>query len=189
MPGGNHHANQPDINLPDLDLEKGPPEDQTQGRAHDDEHKGHKGQNQQHDHQQHQDNSQEGDGPHQQHGSKQGGSHTSLDGSNSGNMKVEKVSKKEQPRQSLFDGPPVKDLDPAADRIASHDTKPLTADHFYELMGLKQPRSAEEFNTKLQKLAIHNGLYKTIWSELVWLQVSPDAEGTRGILKLTTATV
>lgn len=158
MPGGSQHTSQLDVDLPDLDLEKGPLEQRVQG--HETQHQHHDGQ------QQHQGGSQKRDGSQHQNTTKRDGSHTSFGDPSSANTKVEKTSRQEQPKQSLFEAPPVQDLDPAADRIATYDTSPLTADHFYELMGLQQPRSAEELNTKLRKLALHNGLYKTIWNEL-----------------------
>ena len=162
MPGGSRHTSQPDVDLPDLDLEKCPLEQRV--RRHETQH-------QQHDGQQHQSGLQKRHGSQQQNAPKQDGSHASSDDPGSANTKVEKTSKQEQPKQSVFEAPPVEDINPAADRIATDDTSPLTPDHFYELMGLQQPRSAEELNTKLRKLALHNGLYKTIWNELQWIQV------------------
>lgn len=163
MPSGSRHTSQPDVNLPDLDLEKGPLEQRAQR---------HESQHQQHGDQQHQAGLQKRHGSQQQNAPKQDGSHTSSDDPGSTNTKVEKTSKQEQPKQNVFEAPPVDDIDPAASRIATDDTSPLTPDHFYVLMGLQQPRSAEELNTKLRKLALHNGLYKTIWNELQWIQVS-----------------
>lgn len=67
-------------------------------------------------------------------------------------------------KMSIFQAPPVKDLDPAADRLAE-DLSPLPAEDFYELMGLRAPTSAED---RMRKLAYKNGLYSRMTTALNW---------------------
>ena len=63
-------------------------------------------------------------------------------------------------KKSVFNAPPVKDLDPAADRLAEDDT-PLSADDFYGLIGMWPPTAANEMPKQLAK---PRGLYHKIWS-------------------------
>lgn len=61
-------------------------------------------------------------------------------------------------KQSILLGAHVKDLDPAADRLAE-DTKPLSSENFYELMGIYPPTSS---NQSIQQLIKPDGLYGMI---------------------------
>ncbi|KAK3700638.1 hypothetical protein LTR37_015827 [Vermiconidia calcicola] len=63
--------------------------------------------------------------------------------------------------KSIFDAPPVKDPDPAADRLAE-DMTPLTTEDFYDLMGLQPATSLEHDETKLKHLARPSGLFSRI---------------------------
>lgn len=67
---------------------------------------------------------------------------------------------------SVFDGPHVKDIDPAAERLAEDQT-PLTETDFYELMGLNPPAPRGANTSKFAKEAIGDlmrpgGLYAKI---------------------------
>lgn len=62
-------------------------------------------------------------------------------------------------KQSVLHGAHVKDLDPAADRLAE-DLTPLTPVNFYKLMGLNPPDPDEEQD--LKRLMKPNGLYAKI---------------------------
>ena len=65
-------------------------------------------------------------------------------------------------KQSILQAPPVKDLDPAADRLAE-DTRPLTTEDFYDLMGLNPPTSTKE---GMGQLAKPHGLYSKIYKHM-----------------------
>ncbi|KAK3719656.1 hypothetical protein LTR37_004193 [Vermiconidia calcicola] len=63
--------------------------------------------------------------------------------------------------KSIFDSPPVRDPDPAADRLAE-DMTPLTTEDFYDLMGMQPATSLEHDETKLKHLARPSGLFSRI---------------------------
>lgn len=67
-------------------------------------------------------------------------------------------------KQSIFHAPAVKDLDPAADRLAE-DATPLTTEDFYDLMGLNPPSSTKE---GMGQLAKPHGLYSKIYRHLIY---------------------
>jgi hypothetical protein len=58
-------------------------------------------------------------------------------------------------KQSVLHAPPVKDLDPAADRLAE-DLTPLTSRDFYTLMGMREPTTHDE---DIKHLAVPHGLF------------------------------
>lgn len=61
-------------------------------------------------------------------------------------------------KKSVFDMPPVKDPDNAADRL-DDDLTPLTPDAFYELMGMQAPPGK---NVNPRRFAVPNGLFARI---------------------------
>ncbi len=61
---------------------------------------------------------------------------------------------------SVIEGPPVKDVDPAAHRLAQNDT-PLSHDDFYMLMGIYPPDEVN-IDASLKKLAVPHGLLHNI---------------------------
>lgn len=65
-------------------------------------------------------------------------------------------------KKSVYDAPPVKDSDPASDRLA-RDLKPLSAEDFYELMGLQRPGTHGGKEKPL--IASPHGLYGMIVHE------------------------
>ncbi|KAI5367406.1 hypothetical protein Slin15195_G025340 [Septoria linicola] len=62
--------------------------------------------------------------------------------------------------------PRVADPDPAADRL-DDDPKPLTKEHFYELMGMHPPHGSLLMP---KQLAVHGGLYSKIGAHLRYIQ-------------------
>lgn len=62
--------------------------------------------------------------------------------------------------------PRVADPDPAADRL-DDDPKPLTKEHFYELMGMHPPQGSLLMP---KQLAVHGGLYSKIRAHLRYIQ-------------------
>lgn len=67
-------------------------------------------------------------------------------------------------KRSILHGAHVKDLDPAADRLAE-DPRPLTKEDFYELMGLNPPSPGKENITQLVK---PGGLYGRMLKGTRW---------------------
>lgn len=63
---------------------------------------------------------------------------------------------------SVFNAPPVKDLDPAGDRLAE-DPTPLTPDEFYTLLGVYPPTSGKE---TIGQLAKPHGFYSQIHKKM-----------------------
>lgn len=68
-------------------------------------------------------------------------------------------------KQSVIHAAPVKDLDPAADRLAEDET-PLTDRDFYELMGMRPPpRSGEE---SVKNVAVPHGLFSKMVKSMLY---------------------
>lgn len=71
---------------------------------------------------------------------------------------------------SVFQSPPVRDPDPAAERLAD-DESPLSDESFHRLMGMRRPDPDEDDDEDFPfKLATKGGLFKLITSELRSLQ-------------------
>lgn len=68
-------------------------------------------------------------------------------------------------KQSVLHAPPVKDLDPAADRLAE-DLTPLSAEDFYDLMGMKHPSEVGEESAK--HLAVPHGLFSKMVRSMLY---------------------
>lgn len=63
--------------------------------------------------------------------------------------------------KSVFHAPPVRDPDPAADRLAENET-PLSDEDFHQLMGMRRPTNPDEQEDLKYpfKLATKHGLYR-----------------------------
>lgn len=62
-------------------------------------------------------------------------------------------------KQSVYNAPPVRDIDPAADRLAE-DPTPLSAEDFYTLIGLNAPTPGKD---GLGQIAKPHGLYGKLY--------------------------
>lgn len=104
--------------------------------------------------------------------SKHNARQSSTANSKGGGPKQPQEKKSSDEEMSIFQGPPVEDPDPAAERLAEDET-PLSDEDFHRLIGMRRPEDVsqqrEEENYPF-KLAVKGGLYHVICSELRWIQ-------------------
>ena len=101
---------------------------------------------------------------HEEHDPGHGANHPRLNTSMDEHKKPHHFTPNTPGKQSVFHGAHVKDIDPAAHRLA-RSTKPLTPEVFFQLMGLKEPTPEHE---DMEDLMIPHGLYTRMVKAVRW---------------------